>query len=113
MAESIIQMVMGAVEITSQVTWTEGKANAHVYALPQIRLVVFFYQGASTSHASGAELFTVPSNYKPLHNVYIPFVVNYSAYGSIGIDTSGVCTVNAISDPAFKGRIYASFVYPY
>lgn len=113
MATGTIQMTAGAVEITSQVTFAEAQANnTHIYALPQMRLVMVYYQGEGKVHATGDVLFTVPSEYKPKNRVYIPYIKNANAYGTLSMFTNGTCAVNNVSGGA-SGRIYAAFAYPY
>lgn len=114
MAEGNIIMTTGAVEITSQVTFAETKAaNTHIYALPQIRLVLVYYQGEGKVHATSDVLFTMPSEYKPKATVNAPYIKNATAYGTLTMSsTTGNCIVNNTSGDA-SGRIYAAFVYPY
>lgn len=113
MASGTIQMTAGAVEITSQVTFGETQANnTHIYVLPQMRLVLVYYQGEGKVHATGDVLFTVPSEYKPKNQVYAPYIKNANAYGTLSMAASGNCIVNNTSSSA-SGRIYAAFVYPY
>lgn len=114
MAEGKIIMTTGAVEITSQVSFAEAQANnTHIYVLPQMRLVLVYYQGEGKVHATGDVLFTVPNEYKPKNQIYAPYIKNANAYGTLAMaSASGNCTVNNTSGSA-SGRIYAAFVYPY
>ena len=114
MASGTIQMTAGAVEITSQVTFAEAQANnTHIYVLPQMRLVMVYYQGEGKVHATGDVLFTVPSEYKPKNQIYAPYIKNANAYGTLAVGAAtGNCTVNNTSG-GVSGRIYAAFVYPY
>ena len=114
MAEGKIIMTTGVVEITSQVTFAEAQANnTHIYVLPQMRLVLVYYQGEGKVHAIGDVLFTVPSEYKPKKQIYAPYIKNANAYGTLTMSSStGNCIVNNTSVDA-SGRIYAAFVYPY
>lgn len=114
MASGTIPMTAGVVEITSQVTFAEAYANnTHIYVLPQMRLVLVYYQGEGKVHATSDVLFTVPSEYKPKNQVYAPYIKNANAYGTLAVSsTTGKCIVNNTSGNV-SGRIYASFVYPY
>lgn len=114
MAEGKIIMTTSVVEITSQVTFAEAKAsNTHIYVLPQMRLVLVYYQGEGKVHAANTVLFTVPSEYKPKNQIYVPFIKNAYEYGTLVMSLpTGNCGINTISGDA-SGRIYAAFVYPY
>ena len=106
-------MTMDVVEITGRVTFAETQANnTHIYVLPQMRLVLVYYQGEGKVHATGDVLFTVPSEYKPKNQIYAPYIKNANAYGTLSMATSGNCIVNNTSS-SVSGRIYAAFVYPY
>ena len=114
MASGTKPMTAGVVEITNQVTFAEAQANnTHIYVLPQMRLVMVYYQGEGKVHATGDVLFTVPSEYKPKNQIYAPYIKNANAYGTLAVGAAtGNCTVNNTSG-SVSGRIYAAFVYPY
>lgn len=103
-----------AVDITSQCTFYEDITGTDTHIYYKNGCVYVFYQGEIKSHtdgSSGSLLFLLPSGYRPMTNLYIPFVVGGSAYGLLLVSTNGNVRVNSVSSTV-TGRVVSSFVFP-
>ena len=101
-----------AVNFTSQVTFV-GSVGGATKFYKKNEVVYLNYQGATGTHSTNDTLFTLPAEYRPLGNLNCPFILNNTAYGSIGINaTTGVCSINFISSTTVNGRIYFNLAYP-
>lgn len=98
-------------DFTSSVTFSET-VPSNTFMKKTGNLVTIMYQGESKAHSANANLFTLPSGYRPASPVFAPFVKNGNAYGIIQISTAGACTVNQISSTSATGRIYFCITFP-
>lgn len=100
---------------SDKVTFNETPASYHFYKKNGV--VCITYQGASTTHAVGVVLFTIPEGYRPKmlegqNQFFFPFVKNNVAYGVCWIRISnGECIMSQISNTSTNGRIYFSISY--
>lgn len=99
-------------EITSQVTFTENISGTNTRFYYKNGILYIFYQGESKAHAQGDNLFTLPSGYRPTNQLYIPFIINNTAFGNLSFGTSGNVSINQISSGSTTGRIYFSCAIP-
>lgn len=102
-------------DFSDRVTFNETPSNYHFYKKNGV--VYISYQGASTTHAVGVVLFTIPEGYRPKmpegkNQFFFPFVKNNVAYGVCWIRVSdGQCIMSQISSTSSNGRIYFSISY--
>lgn len=102
-------------DFSDKVTFKETPSNYHFYK--KNGMCFISYQGASTTHAEGVVLFTIPEGYRPKmpegqNQFFFPFVKNNVAYGVCWIRISnGECIMSQISNTSANGRIYFSISY--
>lgn len=99
-------------DFTSSVTFV-GTVGGGTHFYKEGNIVYLNYQGATGTHASDDQLFTLPSGYRPIASLSTPFIINNSAYGVVNINAgTGIGKVDFISSTTANGRIYFSIAYP-
>lgn len=103
---------VGAVDISSDITWNETTVSTGTAAYRVGNMVFITYMGANTTHAANDVLFVMPASLRPSTGWRVAFTSNAGAYGNLGFYTNGNVTINQISDNTVTGRIYFSVAYP-
>jgi len=99
-------------DFTSSVSF-DSSAGGYTHFYKKDNVVYLNFQGKAGTYAANENLFTLPSGYRPLATISVPFILNNSAYGVVNINNStGVAKVDFISSTSASGRIYFSLAYP-
>lgn len=98
--------------VMNLVTFTEDISGTNTRFYEKGEVLYIFYQGESKTHTTQETLFTLPSGYRPLNQLYTPFVMNNFGYGTVEISTLGVAKITNIIGGENTGRVYFNVSFP-
>lgn len=100
------------IDLTSQCTFPKGTPG-HAYVLKTGKMVQVFYQGPSTTYASGDNLMTLPVYLDSTitGQVLAPCVLNSVAYGTVVLNQNTI-SINQIGPSSGNNRAYFQMSFP-
>lgn len=95
-------------EFSSKITFTVS--FAHTFFIKIGRMCFFSYQSDNKAFNANDLLFTLPSGYRPITQLFTVATVNAAAYGDVVLNTDGTVKINHISS-SVTGRVYTNGSY--
>lgn len=100
------------IDLTSQCTFPKG-VPAHVYVLRTGKMVQVYYQGPSTTYATGDQLIIMPVylDANITEQVFAPCVLNAVAIGTVNLSQNSI-SINMIGSSSGNYRVYFQMAFP-